>query len=256
MNIFFVFFSLFGFAILNAIIFFILCNKNINFKETLKLTILASALNKLFFTGSGYLASSYLYRDENITSSKIFTAFLFLEFFSVSFWIFLGIYFGAELVIRLPIILVLGVIGFSIMVWVKKNKFGLILKDLLIHFRNIGNKLFLIMPFVLLNMAVYAIYYFFLFRCFNFYLDVTGIIKIVAVSFTLGYLSFAPAGIGFKDTGLVLLLIGQGIALDGAIMFALADRLIVTFFWAGLGSLVGFDLIKEEFKKRFKREKY
>ena len=139
---------------------------------------------------------------------------------------------------------------------IKKNRFCSAAKKALSNFKNFGNRLFAILPIVVLNMAIYTMYYHFLFNFFDFHLQAIDIIKIIAVSFTVGYLSFAPSGIGFKDTGLVLLLTGQGIPLDGAIMFALTDRLIVTVFWIGLGSFAGFDLIKLEFKKRFQRKKY
>ena len=107
------------------------------------------------------------------------------------------------------------------------------------------------MPFVGFNMVLFVAYYFFLFKFYQFTPSFIDIIKIVAVSFTLGYLSPAPTGLGFKDVALVLLLVDAGLDSRAAFSMAIFDRGFNTLFWGILGSILGFDLIKEEFKKRF-----
>ena len=245
--------SLLLISLTSAINFYLLVHRKINLKEAFKLICVAAALNKLLFTGSGYLASSYFSRNKNLPFYKALSAFFLLEFLAVSLWLTLGVYFGAKIAIRMPLILVVVLIIFGIMVWLKKDKFIPSIKNILKYFKEMGARVFMVIPFVIINVVLFIIYYFFLFRLFNFHTEMLNIIKIVSVSFTIGYLSFAPTGLGFKDTGLVLLLMENGLSLNVALSIAIIDRVIITVFWGILGAVVGYDLIREEIKKRFKK---
>ena len=104
MEIIIIIFILNIFVVSHGVIFYILMQKELSLKDSVKATCISIALNKMFFTGSGYLASSYFCRNKDIVFTKTLTAFLFLELSSVAGWILLGIYFGAELAIKLPMI--------------------------------------------------------------------------------------------------------------------------------------------------------
>jgi len=237
---------------LGAVNFYLFVGRQVSIKESFKLVTSALALNKLLFTGSGYLVSSFFSRSKNLPFYKTLTVFAFLEFMGNSLWLILGIYFGAKLAIRVPLALIIILIIFGITFLFKRHKFILFFKNILQYFKEVGARIFLILPFTITNVFLVVLYYFFLFRFFSFHTGIPSILKIVSVSFTIGYLSPAPSGIGFKDTGLVLLLVREGIDLPGALSIAIWDRLITTFFWISLGGVVGFNLIKEVMKEKFK----
>ena len=242
-------------SVVSAVCFYIFVYPELKIKESFKLIITAAALNKLLFTGSGYLTSSYLSRNKDLSFYKALSAFLLLEALGVSLWIGMGVYFGVKLVIKVPSIIIL-VLAFLLllMLWLQRQKFIKAAKNILMTFKNMGKRVPLIIPLIILNMVLSIAYYFLLFRIFNFHPGFLSIIKIISISFTVGYLSPAPAGLGFKDTGMVLLLVNSGLKLNTAISLAILDRVIVTVFWAILGSIFSYDLIKEEIKRRFKRK--
>ncbi|RLG12065.1 hypothetical protein DRN69_07070, partial [Candidatus Pacearchaeota archaeon] len=237
----------------SAVCFYIFVYPELKIKDSFKLIVTAAALNKLLFTGSGYLTSSYLSRNKDLSFYKALSAFLLLEALGVSLWIGMGVYFGVKLVIKVPSIIIL-VLAFLLllMLWLQRQKFIKAAKNILMTFKNMGKRVPLIIPLIILNMVLSIAYYFLLFRIFNFHPGFLSIIKIISISFTVGYLSPAPAGLGFKDTGMVLLLVNSGLKLNTAISLAILDRVIVTVFWAILGSIFSYDLIKEEIKRRFK----
>jgi len=241
----------------SAVCFYIFVYPELKIKDSFKLIITAAALNKLLFTGSGYLTSSYFSRSKDLSFYKALSAFLLLEALGVFLWIGMGIYFGVKLVIKMPSIIIL-ILAFLllllVMIWSQRQKFTKAARNILITFKNMGKRVPLIMPLIILNMVLSIVYYFSLFRIFNFHPELLSIIKIISISFTVGYLSLAPAGLGFKDTGMVLLLVNSGLKLNTAISLAILDRVIVTVFWAILGSIFGYDLIKEEIRKRFKKK--
>ena len=241
--------------VVSAVCFYIFVYPELKIKESFKLIITAAALNKLLFTGSGYLTSSYLSRNKDLSFYKALSAFLLLEALGVSLWIGMGVYFGVKLVIKVPSIIIL-VLAFLLllMLWLQRQKFIKAAKNILMTFKNMGKRVPLIIPLIILNMVLSIAYYFLLFRIFNFHPGFLSIIKIISISFTVGYLSPAPAGLGFKDTGMVLLLVNSGLKLNTAISLAILDRVIVTVFWAILGSIFSYDLIKEEIRKRFKKK--
>lgn len=241
-------------SLINAINFYFLVDKRITLKEAFKLTSVATALNRVLFTGSGYLTSSYFCRNKNLSPAKALSAFFLLEFFPISLWLILGVYFGGKLAVKAPLIFIAILIVLVIANWKKKNRFIRLTKNILGHFKEMRKGFFLIIPFVVLNIALLIAYYFFLFRLFSFQPDILSAIKIISLSFTLGYLSPAPGGLGFKEAGLVFLLMENGFTFSNAMSLAILDRVLITAFWVILASLLGFDLIKEEIKKRFKRK--
>lgn len=253
MEIIFIILILFLISFVIGINFYFLTGKKISLKESFSLVTTASALNKLLFTGSGYLASSYFSRNKSLPFHKALSAFLLLEALGVSLWLGLGIYFGAKLVLKVPHIFVIILVLFLPIIWFQRQRFTKQAKNIFVAFKDMGRRVPLIAPFIVLNMILSVCYYFFLFKFFNFYPQVLTIIKIISVSFSVGYLSPAPAGLGFKDAGLVFLLEKEGLPLSVAFSIAIWDRIITTGFWAILGSFSGFDLIKEEIKKRWEK---
>ncbi|MFH1772018.1 MAG: lysylphosphatidylglycerol synthase domain-containing protein [Candidatus Omnitrophota bacterium] len=242
-------------AILNALSFYILSQRKIVFKDAFKVTCIATALNKFLFTGTGYLASSYIWRNKEISPYKAMGNFLIIEVLNVSIWLILGLYFGLRLTARFPWVVVIFTVFFLTAVWLKRKALSIRMKPAFESFIKTGIRVLYILPLAALNTACFVAYYFFLFKIFNYYPSIADIVKIIAVSFTVGYLSPAPAGIGFKETGLVAILLEGGLLLKTAAAIALADRVIVTLFWGVLGLCAGFDTIKEQAALRFKKKR-
>ncbi|GEM_PF-1783597 len=238
---------------LTALNFYILAGRKVAFSEALRLTAVASALNKIFFTATGYLAASAIAKNKNLEFRRAMAVFLVLEATSLLPWLLLGVYFGAKIALRWPLIFISLLAIFCAVAWAKKDKLGKVFGDILESFAATCKRFFLIIPFVAVNMVLLALYYFFIFRLFNFTPGFSSVVKIVAVTFTIGYLSPAPAGLGFKEAGMVFLLARYGVPSGAAIYIAIADRIIMTLLVGIGGSIFGFDLIKEEFKKRLSR---
>ena len=251
MDIIFIIFSLLLMATANAVMFRVLIGKDVGFRDCFKLTAVAAAINKFFFTGSGYLAAGYFSKHKNLSFHRAIAAFLLSEFLMVLPWIVLGVFFGVRLAVKIPFVVIAALVILAAVTWFKKDKFIRLARDISQSFKEMKNRIIFVIPFMFLHMGFFTAYYFFLFRYFSFNLTFLEIIKIIAVSYTMGYLSPAPAGVGFKETGLVLLLLDSGFALDTVLLLTILDRVIITSFWAILGCLMGFDLIKQEFKRRF-----
>ena len=233
-----------------ALSLYVLIERRVSFKESFKLVSVASALNKILLTGSGYFASSYLSRNKNLPFHQAMGAFILLEVFSVSLWLAGGMFFGAELAFRMPIVFIAVImIIIFILLW-RSDRAMAALKSVAGYCKSLGLRSFLVIPFLAVSMCIRLIYYAILFRMFGFITDIVNILKIVSISFAAGYLSPAPAGLGVKDAGMTLLLKEDGVALDAAISIAVFDRFFVTAFWGILGVLVGFDLIKREIARR------
>ena len=240
-------------AVVSAVCFYLLVYPGVTLKDAFKLVSAAVAINKFFLTGSGCVSASYLSRSKDLPFYKALSAFLLLEALGVPVWLGLGIYFGAKLTVRIPGVFVPILAIMAVLAWWKREKFIKAAKNILAAFKDMGRNIPLVIPFIVLNMGLFFSYYFFLFRLFDFYPRPLEIIKIMSVSFTTGYLSPAPAGLGFRDTSLVLLLVNSGVAINKAILIAIFDRVFVTVFWAVLGGVFSYSLIKEEVKRRLKR---
>ncbi|MFH1767678.1 MAG: lysylphosphatidylglycerol synthase domain-containing protein [Candidatus Omnitrophota bacterium] len=240
-------------SLVTALCFYLLAGRKITFKEAFKLSSTATALNRLFFTGSGYLASSYFARAKNIPFGQTLSAFAVLEFINVSPWLCFGFYFGAKLTFKIPFVIPLLLVLFAVTAWLKKSKIFYAVKKVTAHLKKTGRKILFIIPFAVINMLLYLIYYTLIFKTFHFSTSLLNILKITSLSLTVGYLSFMPAGLGFKETTLVMLLKDNGVILNHAVNIAIADRVCYTLFWAILGLIVGFDLIRESVKSVYRK---
>lgn len=240
-------------SILNGINFYLLVNREMGLKEAFKLTCAAVALNKFLFTGSGYLACSYFFRNKSLTFPQALSAFFLLEFLPISLWLILGIYFGAKLSREVSWVFALALIILMALSYKRKAKLILLMKDVLGQLSEMKKRLVWVFPLIVFNMGTIITYYFLLFRLFDFYPSIANIIKIISVSFSLGYLSPAPGGLGFKETGLVLLLMKNGLGISASLFLTVLDRALITIFWGALGMVTGFNLIKEEIRKRWRK---
>jgi uncharacterized membrane protein YbhN (UPF0104 family) len=240
-------------SLFTTLSFYILVSRRLKLKEAYKLICVASALNRLLFSGLGFVASSFFSHNKNLSFSKALGVFFILEFLGVFLWIILGIYFGAKLAVKIYWIFWIILIIFLGYLFLKRREISLIRRRFLDYSKEVGRRIFYVFPFILINAGLYFLYYFFLFSIFGFSLSNLKILEIISISFTVGYLSPSPAGLGFRDTGLTLLLMDSGISLGRAIFCAVTDRVIVTFFWTILGLVMGYDLIKEEIERNFKK---
>lgn len=258
MELFFIVLILFLISVIDALIFYLLVKplRKISLREAFKLISVARALNKLLLTGSGFFASSYFAQDKNLTFSQSLGVFFLLEFLYVALWLPLGIYFGAKLALKIPWFFIVTILMLlAPIAWSKKKKLILAIRNSLGYFRKIGKRILSVMPLVILQISLVILYYFFLFKFFNFHPDFLNITKIVSISFTLGYLSPAPTGLGFKEGGFVALLLTSGVSLSNALSIAIFDRVFTTIFWGILGALTGFPLIRKSLKERPKKPK-
>lgn len=250
-NIIFLVFILTVNVFVNSIIFWILLNSKIKFSQAIRLSSTAAALNKLFLSGSGYAAMSLKLKSSNLPFYKSLASFAAFELFSVLPWLILGFYFGAKLAIRVPLFfIVILAIGIISAIYKRKKAAGFI-KDIWVYFKEIKLNILLIIPPVLINFILGVLYYFFLLRIFGFVLSPIDVLKIAAISFTLGYLSPAPAGLGFKEGGFIFLLAQKGLSLSESLPIAIADRVILTGFYLIVGSLFGTEMLINQIRKRF-----
>lgn len=255
MIIFYIISALLLISVFNAVCFYLLVDGKVNFKEAFVLSSVAAALNKFFFSGSGYLISSYCSKHKKMDFYQALAAFAVFEACVAFLYICLAVYFGARMVYRFPWV-VMGVLFlFIILGWRKR-------KGILNHFRKIIScfsrmkyRVICIIPFVIILAGLNVVYYFTLFRMFGFNLDSLAVSRIFFVSFSVGYLSPFPTGLGSKDASLVLLLAEQGVRAKTAVSCALVDRGIVTLFFLMLGIFSGSGLILPQLKARFSRHR-
>lgn len=240
-----------GFFI-SPFILWIILNRKITLWQTIKVTYIINALNKLFLTGSGYLAMGWKLKSGDFPISLSLSSFAIFELFSILPWLILGLYSGARITLEAPVffiaILVL-ILVFSIC----RGK--TIIKNIFAYFKEIKINFLIIIPLLITNVVLAIIYYFFLFNLFGFKLGFQDILRIVSVSFTLGYLSIFPSGLGVKEGSLIYLLAGEGIPLSSSISIAITDRVLTTSFYAFFGFLFGAKIIKEEIRRRFTAKK-
>lgn len=249
---------LLGAVFIHATIFWVVIKKKVPFSSAVRLTCVAMALNRLFLSGSGYAAMSWKLKKENIPLHKSLSSFMVFEVFSTLPWLILGIYFGARVTAKshiLPISLILVFIALAFCF--KKKQVLRFIRDATAYLKQVKFDFMVILPLVLLNLALGIIYYYFLLAAFGFVFSLTEVFKIATVSFTVGYLSPAPSGIGFKEAGIVYLLMRQNLALKSALSVAIADRVMVSVFYIVMGLLCGSKMIISELKRgsRLKRKK-
>jgi len=238
--------------IVSSSVIWLLLNRKIKFPHAIKLTCIATALNRLFLTGSGYVAMSGKLKINGLSLYKSLSSFAILELFSIIPWIILGLYFGTKIAIRIPLFLIaLFVLVLTFAIYKRKDTINF-LRNALAYLKEIRTNILMVTPLVLINVIIGIIYYFFLFRAFGFTFDFFEILRIISVAFTIGYLSPAPAGLGFKEGGLVFLLMQQNLSFSNACSIAIADRIITTGFYFVLGFLFGAEMIKNEIKRKLK----
>ncbi|MFH0790296.1 MAG: lysylphosphatidylglycerol synthase domain-containing protein [Candidatus Omnitrophota bacterium] len=237
-----------------AIILSVLLNKDIKLWQAIKLICICGALNKFLLTGSGYLVISRRLKINGLAFYKSLSAFGIFELFSAAPWIFLGLYFGANIAIRIPALLTVFLVLGLIFAIYKRKEAAIFLKETLSYFKKTKFNIIAIIPLVLINVLTYTIYYSSFFRVFGVRFDLLDVLKIVSVAFTVGYLSPAPGGLGFKESGLIFLLMQKGLSLKDSLSIAITDRVLITAFYLILGILFGAEMIVGEIKKRFSRD--
>jgi len=239
-------------VLINSFIFWRLLNKGVEFFRAVKIICIAGAMNKLLLTGSGYAAMSWKLKSDDFPVSRSISAFAIFELFSVSPWLISGFYFGAEASVRMPsfLLFIMGLVFILAIYKIRKTKN--FLKDALSYFKDSTRNIPLIIPLVLINVILLVIYYQFLFRGFGVNLPLIEIFKIIAIAFTVGYLSPAPSGLGFKEGSLVFLLMQRNLSLKSSLSIAITDRLITTILYAILGFSLGAKMIKNTLRERFK----
>ena len=128
-------------AAVNAVVFYFIVGGAVKLKDAFKLTGIATSVNKIIFSGSGYLLSSYLSQEKRLSFSRSISAFFMLEFLSVSLWLVLGLYFGAKLAIRIPWVILAAAIIVFITVWFRGKRVVETACSLLRYFKVIKNRI-------------------------------------------------------------------------------------------------------------------
>lgn len=236
---------------ISSLILWILLNGKIGLWQAIKLASIVVAMNKLLLIGSGYAAAAWKLKNDGFSFLESLSSFAIFELFSVLPWLILGFYFGAGITIETPGFLIAILVLILVFVICKGKAMINLLKNVLPYFKKIRVNFVIIIPLLIINIVLGITYYFFLFNLFGFNLGFRNILRIVPVSFTLGYLSIFPAGLGIKEGGLIYLLAGEGIPLSSSISIAITDRILTTSFYAFLGFLFGAKIIKEEVRRRF-----
>lgn len=245
-----IFFSLLSITFVNSLVFWLFLKRKVSFSDALKLTCVAVALNKLLFSGSGYVAMSWRLKDREFSFYRALSIFAVFELFSVLPWLIVGFSFGAGFAVEKPLLPLLLLSAALISIIFKRDKVVAVIGNAKSYLKEIN--LFLIVPLAVVNLIFGVIYYFSLFRVYGFLFNIINTLKIATISFSAGYLSPAPSGLGFKDGSLVFLLMQKGITLKDSLSFAITDRAITTIFYLILGLIVGAEIIKSEIKKRLK----
>lgn len=206
-------------------------------------------------TGSGYAAAAWKLKNDNFPFLESLSSFAILELFFVLPWLILGFYFGAGITIETPGFLIAILVLILVFAICKGKAMINLLKNVLPYFKKIRVNFIIITPLLIINIVLGITYYFFLFNLFGFNPGFKDILRIVPVSFTLGYLSIFPAGLGVKEGSLIYLLTEEGIPLSSSISIAITDRVLMTSFYAFFGFLFGAKIIREEIRRRFMLKK-
>ncbi|MFA5363351.1 MAG: lysylphosphatidylglycerol synthase domain-containing protein [Candidatus Omnitrophota bacterium] len=231
----------------------ILLNGDIKLWEAVRLNCVATALNKIFFTGTGYAALSWKLKKDNIPYHKTLSALALIEL-SISLpWIACGLFFGVRVGWEAPLIF-LGAIGLiAVFLAVRKNKIKDFLGKIFGYLKDIAPNIMGFIPVISLNFLLGWGYYFLLFKTFGLSISIFDVLEVVSVAFSAGYLSPIPSGLGIKDSGIIYMLMKHGVPFKNALIIAMADRGIVTGLYLILGFLFGADIIRQEIKSKFKR---
>lgn len=236
---------------INSTILWLLLKREVKFWQMVKLTSVAVTLNKLLLTGSGYLAMSWKMKSYLFPLSRSFIAFTLLELTTVLPWLIFGIYFGAKVAIKIHPFLIIVLFLILFLIYKRKGK-SVFLKDTWIYLRDSSIEVLKVLPLSLLGIILHTLYYSFILKIFKVNFLLSEIFKIVAISFTFGYLSPAPSGLGFKEGSLIFLLMQHNLSLKDSFLIAITERFISTVFFATLGVCFGFGIIKEMVLRRMR----
>ncbi|MFA6217882.1 MAG: lysylphosphatidylglycerol synthase domain-containing protein [Candidatus Omnitrophota bacterium] len=250
-----IFFILGVSVFLSSCIFWILLNREISFGKAVQRVTVAAALNKMLLTGSGYAAVSASLKNDSIPFYKSLASFAVLELFSVLPWIAAGFYFGAKQIAHIPFLLIVFFALVFFFVVSKKKRLVDFIKNAAGYFQETRRNILAVVPFVLLNGIAGLCYYSLFFKMFGLRIPWLEVFKLIAISFTLGYLSPVPAGLGVKESGMTFLLMQQGVSLKQAVSLAVCDRLLVTVFYGASGFLCGWGLLHGAIKAKFHKKK-
>ena len=217
--------------------------------QAVRVHCVSVALNKMFLTGSGYAAMAWKLGKEGIPFHSCLVAAMVQELLSVGPWVVLGLYFGAHMAKRFPVILFFFVSLMILLAVYKKKRILNFLRSAYGYCREIRANFIIIIPLAACNVIAYAAYYYLLFRVFSFTAGWVTAVKIASIAFTVGYLSPLPAGIGLKDSSLLFLLAQEGLALKKSFFIAAADRAIVTGLYLSLGFTCAARFLLDALKK-------
>jgi uncharacterized membrane protein YbhN (UPF0104 family) len=251
----FIFLALGMSVFLSACVFWILLNRQISLGKALQGTTAAGALNKILLTGSGYALASAAFKNDAIPLYKSLASFVVLELFSVLPWIIAGLYFGAQLAARIPWFLIVIFTLAFFYILNKKKRLGDFIKNAAGYFKETRRNVLAVAPFVLLNIIAGVWYYWSLFKVFGLHIPWGHVVKLIAISFTMGYLSPVPAGLGIKESGIAFLLMREGASFKQAVSLAVADRLVITVFYVACGFLCGWGVLSDAIKTRSFKKK-
>lgn len=234
----------------NAAAFWCAAGARITLGNSFKVVVVAAALNRLLFTGVGFAVSSAASIRFALPASQALAAFVLVEVFSTGPWIAAGVYFGARITAAAPVIII-GIFAAALAYCaIRGTKVRARIQQALQGLRVAGRRAAGVMCCAVFAALCLTGYYVFLFYAFGFFPGIIQAIQIVAVAFTAGYLSPAPAGLGFKETGMVYMLANAGVPVKEAVIIALWDRIIVTAVAGILASVSGFDMLRAECARR------
>jgi uncharacterized protein (TIRG00374 family) len=241
--------------VLNHAFGFFLAAGGVSFAAALRLCCTAQGLNKLLFTGTGYVLSAYFSRDAAIKASKAMAIFIILEVVFFSLWIAGGLYFGATLLAAHAQLwaAAAALLAAAAAVFFKRKRARQYLSEISSHLGEMGWRLLLVVPLALVNLGLSLVYYSALFELMGQSLPPVSVLRVVSIAISMGYLSPAPGGLGVKDVGMAAVLMEQGVPLEAAAAIACIDRVLTTGFWASLGLIFGFRLFKQEIACRVHR---
>jgi uncharacterized protein (TIRG00374 family) len=240
---------------LSSCVFWILLNRQVPLRKAIQGTTAAGALNKIFLTGAGYAAVSAALKNDSVPFYKSLASFAALELFSVLPWIIAGLYFGAQLAARTHWFLIVFFALAFFFILNKKKRLGDFISNAAGYFKETSRNILAVVPLVLLNIIAGACYYLLLFKAFGLRIPWGEVVKLIAVSFTIGYLSPLPAGLGIKESGMTFLLMQAGVPFKQSVALAVADRLVITLFYVACGFLCGWGLISDVIKTRSLKKK-
>ncbi|MFA5118625.1 MAG: flippase-like domain-containing protein [Candidatus Omnitrophota bacterium] len=251
----FIFLALGMSVFLSSCVFWILLNRQVSLGKAIQGTIVAGALNKIFLTGSGYALASAALKNDSVPLYKSLASFAALELFSVLPWIIAGLYFGAQLAARTHWFLIVFFALAFFFILNKRKRLGDFISNAAGYFKGTSRNILAVAPLALLNIISGVCYYWFLFKVFGVRIPWGEMVKLIAISFTMGYLSPLPSGLGIKESGMTFLLMQTGVPFKQSVALAVADRLVITLFYAACGFLCGWGVISDVIKTRSLKKK-